>query len=354
MLKENIIFSIEKGFRFLETGISLFHFFMIQFEINKNLIKNNFYRFSLVDKNRQEIYSKEIFLDITKKRIITPNSHEDPLIEDKNNYYICFQIENELLPNFTEELDVFFYEKDKNLLKLISFANVGVLFKIYDRYNGEHYSKIINEYQIVSKKDCSLTLHLSDSNAEYLEQYFQLKANEIFSFKDYIQKFEYIGVQCSYENENPEIEEKHIIVGQKGIYLSGYFYDNGVKIMPPLLFLQKYQKEYKLSDFVKINFIDELINFYQSRKIKPKYFESDLNFLLPGYLEGPTYNQDKLYSDKKPTKTHQFLLECCKICPHNFKCIQVVPSGLSSELFKKNIAIEKPNDCKIFNLLDES
>jgi hypothetical protein len=349
----NIIFSVEKGFRFFEDGISFFHFFMIQFGVEKALIGNKDYYFSLVNENNQEVYSKDIFIDLTKHRIVTPNSHEDPLVEDDNNYHICFQIDSELLSTLVTPCQALFYEKTSSGLKLLSSASVGILSDIYNRYKTEHYSQIVNNHQLISKKDCPLTLHLGDSDGNYSEQYYNIKAGEVFDFKKYIQDFEYIGVQCSYENEIPEIEEKHIIVGQKGIYLSGYFHDGENKIMAPLPFMEHYQKKYESSSFTKVDSIEELLEYYETRKIKPKYFESFLYFLLPTYLKKATYNQDKVYSNKNPQKKHHFLSEICKNCPSNFKCLQVVPSGLSSELFKKNIMLEEHTECEIFKLLNK-
>lgn len=348
----DIIFSVEKGFRFFQDGISFFHFFMIQFGVSKKLIGDKSYYFSLVNENSEEVYSKEIFIDLLKHRIVTPNSHEDPLVEDENNYHICFQIDSELLSSLTNPCKALFYEKTENSLILISSSEIFILADIYNRYKTQHYSKIVNHHQLISKKDCPLTLHLGDSDGNYSEQYYQIKSGEVFDFKQYIQDFEYIGVQCSYENEIPEIEEKHIIVGQKGIYLSGYFYDGETKITPPLPFVEHYQKKYEPSIFTKVDSISELIGHYQSKNIKPKYFESSLYFLLPTYLKDTTYNQDKLYSNKKPQKKHHFLSETCKNCPQNFKCIQVVPSGLSAELFKNNITLENHIDCEIFKIID--
>lgn len=352
----NVIFSVEKGFRFFQEGVSFFHFFMVQFGVPKKLIGNKDYYFSLVDENNNEIYSKDIFIDLVKFRIVTPNSHEDPLVEDSDNYHICFQIDSELLSTLNQSCSVLFYEKNNKDLKLLSSSHVGQLADIYNRYKTEHYSEVINNHQLVSKKDCPLTLHLGDSKGNYSEQYYNIKAGEIFDFKKYIQDFEYIGVQCSYEHEVPEIEEKHIIVGQKGIYLSGYFYENESNlssvIRPPLPFIEHYQKIYNKNEFLKVNSINEFIGHYKLNKNKPKFFESNLNFLLPTYLKESTYNQDKVYSDKKPQKKNHFLLETCQKCPLNSRCVQVVPSGLSAELFNRNMTIESCEDCHIFKLME--
>jgi hypothetical protein len=351
----NVIFSVEKGFRFFQDGISFFHFFMVQFGVPKQLIGNKNYYFSLVDEDNKEIYSKDLFIDLIKFRIVTPNSHEDPLVEDTENYHICFQIDSELLSTLNTPCNVLFYEKENKELKLISSSHVGKLSDIYNRYKTDHYSEIINNHQLVSKKDCPLTLHLGDSNGNYSEQYYNIKAGEIFDFKQYINDFEYIGVQCSYENEIPEIEEKHIIVGQKGIYLSGYFYEDesniSSKIIPPLPFIEHYQKKYSKLDFVKVNSIDELIEHYEERGVIPKYFESNLHFLLPTYLTGSTYNQDRIYSNKQPQKKNHFVLDTCQNCPLNSRCVQIVPSGLSAELFKRNMIIDDFTECDVFNLI---
>ena len=354
-----ITFSVEKGFRFFDNGVSFFHYFMIQFEVPKTYINSKTYYFSLTDEQNNELYSKNIIIDLVNKRIITPNSHEDPLVEDSNNFYICFQIDSEILSTINKPCVASFLEEsinnslpqNKNMTPIASY-HLPSLSIIYEKYNTEHYSSIIDSTKIMSKKDCALTLHLGDSDGIYSEQYFSLEKNSFFDFKEYIQKYEYIGVQCSYENEKPEIEEKHIIVGQKGIFLSGVLYNEDNKIMPPMPFITKYQKHYIIDDFILVNSIDELISYYKKNNLKPRYFESNLYFLLPSYTKSLTYNQDKLYSIKELNKKNHFLSDVCKNCIKNFKCLQAIPSGLSSELFKINIMLENNSDCPIFKLLD--
>ncbi len=317
---------------------------MVQFEIDESKIKNGDYSFEITNKHIGN-QVKKIHIDTIKNRIITYGSHEDPLVFDNKKYYICFQIEIDLLKKLKGESTISLYSSKHSL---IAETNVVDLNEKYLKYDETHYSYLVDN-KITTKKECFLTLHLGNKNGDYSEERFSFKANDFFDFSEYIKNYEYIGLQCSYEDEDPEIEEKHIIVGQKGIFLSGYLkLANGTIVEPPLFFKQEYQKEYLLKDFKLISSIDELLLFYSLNNKNPRYFESTLNFLLDGYLNQKTYNQDGLYSDKPISKKNHFVLEVCKNCDKNYKCLQVIPSGLSQELFKHNIYLENNLDCKIY------
>lgn len=340
----NFSFSIEKGFRTLQSSDLFFHFFMIQIPISKQKIQTGHYYFSLSHQNPKIDYTKSLWIDIEKKIIITENSHEDPLIESDTDYFICFQIDIAILKQLKNSITVFFQQKE-DILFTHHFENLS---QYYTNYFHKHYSSIQN-YSIISQKDCILTLHLS-SNNHYEEKIFTLNNHQPFDFKNYIQKYDYIGLQCSYENETPEIEEKHIIVGQKGILISGYFYDNGKKIMPPFLFQEHYQKKYSSSEFILINNIENLIDYYHKKSLKPHTFESQFEFLKLGYESQLTYNQDKIYSNLPLKSQKHYQLNICKNCSQSFRCLQTVPSGLSYQLMQKNITLEEYRDCQIYQL----
>lgn len=348
-MKKTISFSVEKGFRYLNLGISFFHFFMIQFRIKKKNINNGLYCFSLINDQNEIVFSKEIIINLEKKIITTPNSHEDPLIESDKYYFLCFQINSEIISTLTQELKVVFVCIEPNKKLIYSFI-VQPLSHIYEKYKTLHYSFILDDTKIKSVKDCTLTLHLGDINGKYHEENFIFLANTEFNFSQYINNYSYIGVQCSYEQENPEIEEKHIIIGQKGIFLSGYFYENNLKINSIIPFQEKYQQKYDITKFKLIKNIEELIQYYKLNKLVPKYFESTLLFLLPEYKKTITYNQDYLYSNKSPSIKNQFALKVCKNCSKNYKCLQIVPSGLSHELFRRNITLENEKTCSIYQI----
>lgn len=343
----NVTFSLEKGFRIFQKEINFFHFFMVQFEIGNQHIKSGDYTFQIYNKNIGHSL-KKIFIDTENQRIVTYNSHEDPLVYEDGIYYICFQIEIDLLKQLKNDSKILFLNSSNHI---ISEATVCDLNEKYLKYDGTHYSSIF-EKKITTTKDCFLTLHLGNKLGEYKEERLFFKSNTFFDFSEYIKKYEYIGLQCSYENEEPEIEEKHIVIGQKGIHLSGFLKINkNLIINPPLFFKPEYQKEYDKKDFKLINSIEELLLFYIKNNKKPNYFESTLSFLLPGYLNQLTYNQDGIYSDNKISKKNHFVLEVCKKCSKNYKCLQVIPSGLSEELFKKNIVLEDQNNCTIYTKL---
>lgn len=341
---DKITFSLEKGFRIFKSEINYFHFFMVQFEIDSKKINTGDYLFKISNDNIG-IKDKKIYIETEQGKIITYNSHEDPLVYENNKYYICFQIETELLRKLIGKSHISLYSIKNELIAETIIFNLN---DKYLKYDGTHYSQLLGN-TIHTKKACFLTLHLGDKDAIYSEERFPLNSNEFFDFSEYLKKYEYIGVQCSYEDEDPEIEEKHIVIGQKGIYLSGYLkLDNNIKIEPPLLFKEAYQKEYLEKDLLLVNSLNDLLNFYLKNKRKPRYFESTLNFLLPGYLSQLTYNQDGLYSTNPISKKNHFVLEVCKNCNKNYQCLQAIPSGLSQELFKKNIFLDNSNDCDIY------
>ena len=366
IILKNIDFAIERGFRLFQKGIENFHFFMIQIKINKLLVPAGEYLFLLKDRSLNIVYQKRIRVDNIKKRIITPQSHEDPLVEDENCYMICFQLEEKEINNFNEILCLHFqneYKKD-----LIEPERLPNLKNVFD-YHFNKYSNVIEDYYLISKKDCILRLHLGGEDGSYNEKEYILKAEEKFNFKPFL-SYPYLGVQCSYENESPEIEEKHIIVGQKamtisGVYFKNYYYE---ALLP---FNRKYQILYyedsnKLDNesnlfftkknelWTEVNNINELINFYDEKQIN--FFEIDINFILPQYKKKLTYGLNKVIKlqkeEYKPKKFHTDL-EICKNCNYASKCIQIVPSNLSSELFRENLYLEEKNECKIYQLIQK-
>lgn len=350
MQKSKVSFSVEKGFRYFSNKVSFFHFFMVQLQINKKEVVDGNYIFELKTLNGNLVYSKNIQIDSLNNRIITPNSHEDPLVSDELFYYICFQIDSEKIIEFNKNLNFCF---NSNSGKLIYSEIIEPLSPIYKKYITQHYSEIINDYIVVSRKDCVFTLHLGDINGNYSEESFPLLAGISFNFLKYIKNYSYVGLQCSYEDEIPEIEEKHIVIGQKGIYLSGFANIENNKINAILPFDEKYQQQYSREQLIEINSIDDLISYYENKKIKPKFFESNLFFLLPQYQTVLTYNQDGLFSTKKINGKTHFFIDVCKNCDKNYKCIQVIPSGLSLELLKKNIALEDNSSCKVYSLIND-
>jgi len=350
MQKSKVSFSVEKGFRYFSNKVSFFHFFMVQLQIDKKEVVDGYYLFKLLSLNNNLVYSKKIQIDSLNNRIITHNSHEDPLVQDEYFYYICFQIDSEKIIDFNENLNFCFQSESGNLI----FSKIiEPLSPIYNKYTTRHYSKIIDNYNLVSDKDCIFTLHLGDRYGKYSEESFLLLAGETFNFFKYIQQYSYVGLQCSYEHESPEIEEKHIVIGQKGIYLSGFAKIENKKISSVLPFNEKYQQEYSIEQLTEITSIDELIFYYKNNKIKPKFFESNLFFLLPQYQNALTYSQDGLFSTKKTNGKTHFFLDVCKNCDKNHKCLQIIPSGLSLELLRKNITLENNSECNIYQLIND-
>lgn len=347
--------SIEKVFRFFDNQLMIDYCFLtLEFRVEKNLILNGgFKSFEFyIEDNKEKIVSKKFLLDTEKNKIITPNSHEDPLTYNEDYYFLWFDLRETTMRNISEKINVFLSGIKENQEIIIQNFQFENLKKIYEESLVENKTKIdIKNFRIFSKENATLNLHLGDEQAQYVEKEFEFKKEQkYFNFKELLEKYSYIGVQFSFNEKFPEIEEKYILVGQKGIKYSGYFVEDGIKFRANLPFLENFQKEYQKNEFICINSITDLIDFYKKNNKKPYFFESNLSFLLPYYKN--TFNQDKIYSNKKDANKKHFDLEICRKCSKNYKCIQAVPSGLTYELFKKNIVLYRQEDCEIYKLID--
>lgn len=365
---KDIDFAIEKGFRLFENGIQPFHFFMIQVRVKKMSMPDGQYTFILKTHNKF-IYSRTILIDSTHQRIVTPNSHEDPLVQANDDYLLCFQlwdkdIEQILDKNETEYLiDLM---DDKTLKKPLNNIAVGNLNIIFSSLFVQH-SHLINDYILQTDKACKFRLHLGQENGQYHEEEYDLKAGETFNFQSYLH-YPYVGLQCSYEKEVPEVEEKHIVIGQKGMILSGEYHDKNSIYKALMPFNHKYQILYvhterketntKEKEFAQIKYevwtevqtLTELLNFYKNKNIS--FFEMDKNFLIPCYKKEKTYGLLKVVTNKI-AKKHHIDLPVCSQCPYTAKCMQIVPSGLSQDLFKHNLLLEISKDCEIYQLIQK-
>lgn len=365
---KKIDFAIERGFRLFENEINFFHFYMIQIKIEKAQIKDKNYEFQLFNENSEIVYSRRIIIDKEKNRIITPFSHEDPLVSDNKNYMICFQLWDSAFYNIKgNHFLVKFKEGDNLILAEPIVFDLKALFKQPD----EKISQIEDTYFIKSNEGCIFRFHLGDENGNYSEKEFKLNADQKISFKEYLQ-FPYLGLQCSYENKSPELEEKHIVIGQKGMTLSGDYLSKNKKIYSPLL---PFKKEYKtlyienddklenisrLENFKKdyaiikedhwheINSIESLLDFNQEKTIH--FYEIDANFIENQYKLKNTYGLNKTYTTKE-SKKHHIDLELCQTCQFRSLCMELVPSGLSHDLFKENIFKDEQNECRIYQLI---
>lgn len=364
---KTIDFAIERGFRLFKDEIQYFHFSMIQIKIDKILVPDGDYFFHLLDDQQQQIYSKNIKIDSINHRIITPNSHEDPLVEDNNEYMICFQLWDEDLKGLQPQHDhsssfgLLFENEQK--IHLIYEENIGNIYQIFTPPKNQ-LSHVENMYSLYSDKDCIFRCHLGDEEGNYEEKEHYLKANERFDFKSYL-NYPYLGLQCSYENESPELEEKHIIIGQKGMTLSGNYIDENKEEYEALLpFDKKYQTvysplklenqneygRYQQEKWSKVNTIEELLSFYENKTIH--FFETTLEFIKEQYGNKKTYGLNKLITSQYEGRNH-LSLTCCEECVHNSKCIQIVPSTISPLVFKKNLDLFEVEDCKIYQLIEK-
>lgn len=359
---KTVDFAIERGFRLFRNEIATFHFFMIQIQINKLLVPDSNYIFNLFN-NDKLIYNREIIIDSKNTRILTPNSHEDPLVQNNDNYMICFQLWDGDISQFECE-NVFFNLINHEKVVIFPLTHIGNLAQIF-KYHFKKYSFLTENYEIYSDKDCVFRIHLGDENGLYSEVESFLKKGQLFNFKSYLNN-PYVGLQCSYENDVPEIEEKHIVIGQKSMVLSGEYRENNVSYKALLPFDSKYQILYspdeilvsnftliKKEKWTEINSIESLLNYYKDKEIK--FFESNINFLSHQYKSFSTYGLNKIFTPinkVQKLKKYHIDLDICKTCPLNAKCVQIVPSELSPLVFKKNLLIENNEECEIFNLIE--
>lgn len=384
---KDIDFAVEKGFRLFKEGISFFHFFMIQVKIAVHALPDETYRFSLRQKaNQKEVFTIDIVIDSINHRILTPGSHEDPLVSDeqKEYYLICLQLPQDKLDEFKDialEVALFSLKDNREVLAYSALPN---LHQAFLQYTKKHFSKLVDPYEIQTEKDCIFRLHLGDEQGNYQEKQWTLKAGETFYFKDYLQDYPYIGLQCSYENEVPEIEEKHIVIGQKGMTLSGNYWflpeneiNNNIHTQKGILFhaLLPFNKTYQIlyysasednlpedannyalckkENWQCTNSIKEVLNYYAEKKVS--FFESTIEFLEPQYRQYPTYGIAKNITtiEKKHSSVFHLDLPVCRNCQNNHKCIQMIPSGLSDRLYKENLLIEEVTECRIYALIEK-
>jgi hypothetical protein len=380
---KDIDFAVEKGFRLFEEGISFFHFFMIQVKIAINSLPDETYRFSLRQKsNHKVVFTIDIVIDSIHQRILTPGSHEDPLVSDekKEYYLICLQLPQDKLDEFKNiALEVALFSL-KNNVEVLAYSALPDLNQAFLQYTKKHFSQLVAPYEIQTEKDCVFRLHLGDEQGHYQEKEWALKAGERFYFKDYLKDYPYIGLQCSYENEVPEIEEKHIVIGQKGMTLSGNYWfvpeNEGNNIEKGLCFhaLLPFDKTYQIlysntsehnlpedafdyalckkEEWKVINTIKEVLDYYSKNKVS--FFESTIEFLEPQYRKYPTYGIAKniVTIEKRHPSIFHLDLPVCEHCQNNHKCVQMIPSGLSDRLYKENLLIEDAKECRVYELIE--
>ena len=80
------------------------------------------------------------------------------------------------------------------------------------------------------------------------------------------------------------------------------------------------------------------------------FYEIDANFIENQYKLKNTYGLNKTYTTKE-SKKHHIDLELCQTCQFRSLCMELVPSGLSHDLFKENIFKDDHNECRIYQLI---
>lgn len=364
-LKEKITFSLEKGHRYFNQSEAFYNFLVVQFYIQQERIMNNeTYHFIFI-KNENILYNYDITIHKDKKQVHSKNGllFVDPLIEADSLFNITFHFPLDIFEKIKSFQDIKVQLVDMNNNVLME-KSINTLKNIF--HDIEHafskvswFSQIIQENEnicITSKRNCTLTLHLGDDKKNYHEREFYLKENQCFSLLEYIGKYSYLGIQCSYEDIEPEIEEKFILVGLNGMSFTGILQTNKGYIHPIFNYQPQFQQHYKGNElaFTEVFSINDLISHYNHYRHKPIVFPCDHEFIAKHYTKNSTYNQNLIFSANPPPIHPHTISENCQNCSFKSECLQIIPSGLSKELFKKNIALEKYQDCTIFQLIDSS
>lgn len=349
---KNIKISIECCIRYFKQQIKRNDFLTFQIPLPIKYIGKEavFYLQSLKDNQKINIFEQKFVIE--ENHITFFNSHEDPILKDENFVYLSLHTPTEIIPKDFKVLGLSIEGFEKSPINY-RFEELTA-----DKLFHNMKSNICKDgYTIESNEATTLTLHLGDKEGVYTEETFPIDKSNSFNFKEYVKNYVYIGLQCSYENQNPEIEEKHIIKGQKGIYETAILKDSNGKIISQGLldfddkYLNTYQdKEIQENGFQEVLSIDELIEFHKTTPIQ--YFESSLPFLYSTYTSQNTYSQARIFKMGKVRK-HHIELKVCQSCQLNTECLQVVPSGLSEDLFKKNLRLRTFKECAIYNLIKE-
>lgn len=337
--------AIEKGKRYLEANhISQYYFLVPEFIFKKEEIYTGVYNM-VFESNGEIFFKQELNIDIDQKNILFTNSHEDPLVESEEYYFICGQLREEIIKSNYIEINCYFYKENKLLRKeVLKYNEISNLFLLHD-WN----SKIFLNH-VTSEKNCIIRVHLGKENTQYHEEEFILSANKKFYFDKYLDNYEYVAVQCSYE-ESFDLEEKHILKGIKGIWNSSYYFLNEFFI--PMIPFSKDYTRIKTCGFNKIENINELIIYYRDNpENTKKTFEMNDNFFVEYYKNYKTSAIGEIYSDKK-SKIYHIDSQLCNGCNKRSECMQLVPSGLSESLFKKNMMVENFENCSINKIINK-
>lgn len=335
--------AIEKGKRYLkDNNILSFYFIATEFIFKKEDIVSGNYHFEF--KNNNNVFFKQkLTININNKKVFVENSHEDPLTESDSHFFICGQLTQDLIKPHYENIDcLFYYENNLIRKQSLSAKQIKALFLLHN-WNSQ-----VHDKHIISTEDCIIRVHLGKSNATYEEEDYLLEKGQTFDFSKYLLNYEYVAVQCSYE-EDFDIEEKHVLKGIKGIWNSHYYFDKEFYI-PMIPFSQQYT-DTLTTGWLDINSIKELLDYYKANPEDiNKTFEMDDKFLVTFYKLHKTSAIGNIYSSKM-SKIFHIDSDLCEQCNTRSKCMQLVPSGMSELLFKKNLMVENFKNCSINKII---
>lgn len=366
---KNKFISLENIMRFHPDGIDRKVFFNIEVLISKDIALTNKIILELIVETKQQEYKLlDRVINFHEDRIIFENSHEDPTVAIGNNFCFAMTIERSMLKQKIKELCI----EEKDILSIGGRAYINEngerLLILSDKINDIPWAHIwsdylftsfVDDYKIKSKKNASLTFHLTDKDGKYSEQTRDVLKNDIIDFEFFVKNYVYVGVQFSiynaYKDIDLDIEEKYVVKGQKGMYQSDVLKIENNTYYPNIVFHEKFLNKIdkEQEKFIEINNITKLIEYYENNPKNIRYFEMSVDFLIKTYKEKRTYAQSKIYSSNKESKYFHIDNEVCKTCKVNSICIQNVPSNLSEQLKKKVVIMENSSNCRLNNIFNK-
>lgn len=334
-------------------------FRMLQYELKHEDLPSGRYEFSMTDSCGRTT-KKTISVDRLGKRVETEGSHEDPLVETDFGCLLCYQMDEE------EYARLPFGDC---AVKLVSEFGRTILERIEKdvrkRFGNAKEARFsVEGFSARSSENCFLTMHVGGEDGSYSELRFRLPADCEFGFESYLAN-PYVGIQCSYEKEAPEVEEKFIVVGQKGLRTSGDYLDESGRIYespfesgkewktlyasPKAMVLPKGYARVVREEWVKASSVDELLEYGFGEPC----CEASYVLLAERRAKVETYGVGKVYSTNMGVGRSHAESEFCFGCGMEAKCLQCVPSGLSGAVMKENANKNDFSQCRIRMALAE-
>lgn len=362
---KNLFISLENTMRYLPEGINRKVFFNIESLIKKDIALKNeiFIEINLCTKENEYLLIKRK-AQFHNKRVVFENYHEDPTVEIGDYFCFAMAVERETIKDLMrehnlQEKDVLhiggkaFFMENENRKEFVKLKLDNIPWR--EIWGNDLFTEFIGDYQIKVNEDCELTLHKTNDKGVYSEESKDLKAGEVLDFQKYLEDYVYLGIQFSRNDIYPEIEEKYIVKGQKGMYESNILVVKDELYYSNIVFHEKFLKKLTpLSNFTEINSIKDLLGYYKEDILRIKFFEMSYQYLEDNYKNKKIYTQSRIFSTNRNSKFYHIDNKVCEKCSVKNICIQNIPSNLSEQLSKKVIYLENEEECDFNQIFKEN